>query len=99
MATATCTKCKETLPLDSIHFARNRSRKCGFSTTCKLCQSQYRVDHSETCGQKDNRIGRRPVLQLIALYERRYAVLSQHGVKPENVSWKKADEILKGCQG
>ena len=39
-----CKTCGRLLPKDPIFYVRNRSRKDGFSSNCKDCEKQYRIE-------------------------------------------------------
>lgn len=39
-----CHTCGRLLPKDAVFFVRNRSRKDGFSSNCKECEKQHRIE-------------------------------------------------------
>jgi RNase P subunit RPR2 len=39
-----CKSCGRYLPIDALFFVRNRSRKDGFSGTCKECEKKKRIE-------------------------------------------------------
>lgn len=42
-----CGSCRQFLPLDPLFFGRNISKKDGFSSTCKDCEKQRRIERGE----------------------------------------------------
>lgn len=42
MSTKTCTDCGTDLPLDAMHYDRDRNASDGFRDVCKLCRKEQR---------------------------------------------------------
>ena len=56
MKTKICTKCKRKLPMDTIHFTKNKATKDGFYIWCKECKG---TKFKQTTESHVNRAGYR----------------------------------------